>query len=811
MKGKTALSGSFINNEMICKNFLQNCKNAVFVVNKNNQVVFASPSCKKIFGYSPKEFMTMQHLTEQKILHPDYRDKFKTFWSYFAKTGTFSTKTSEWEWIKKNGDVIYTENIFVNLSGDGKSAGFLTIAEDITRRKKVELINEQTSSLLHSISRINQLIVKEKDEAVLLQKACEILCDTRGYGFAWIGKVNEKEKTIIPVAKAGPKSLQAKLKKFVWTKKMESYCHVVKAIKSKKIVNVDTLIPPFPKGIKLCEWHKGVIKYGDISCVFMPIIIQKKSRAILFVSSAQPKIFNTQEIKLLKELANDMAFAIASIKTEKIAKEKDVLYKSLVDLSPDTIAVHSGGKMLMVNAAGAKLLKIKNKNDVIGKPVMDFVHPDSRPMVIKRIKKMISLHKSAPPFEEKFLRTDGTVVDVEVSAVPIVYEEQPAIQVVAHDITTRKRAELAVAREAAITQNFIELNPYAIAVGRTDGSIYKVNKAFIRLFGSLPPPTYNIYKDPLLSKAGYKKLFKRALSGEIVEFPKIWYNAHRMNPKLPDKEICIRTIMFPIKGLEGKVEYLVGMHENITQAAEIDKAKTEFVSLASHQLKTPLASIKWFSELLLEKGRDVLTPEQIGMTQEISAANHRMIGLVNALLNVSRIEMGTFSIEPKRFDVVKLVDKCISMFKSKIRKRDLILKKKIDLRSKLINADPEILFIILQNLLSNAIQYTPSGGKITVDISRKNNDLILTVRDTGIGIPLNAQDKIYTKLYRADNAQTVAPYGNGLGFYIIKSILDYLDGRIWFTSKVNKGTTFNVLFPIKNVKRKKGTKTLVAE
>ncbi|MBI2475369.1 PAS domain S-box protein [Candidatus Uhrbacteria bacterium] len=809
MRKKNTNGFAHIGSNTICKNFLQHSKDAVFIVNKKNKVEYASPSCKKIFGYSAKEFINVPCLTEKKILHPSCKIRFEKFWKEYAKNKTFPVKTSEWRWVKKDGKEIYTKNSFVNLSEHGKSVGFLTIAQDITKEKDNVKLTEQLSSLLDSIRKIDQLIVKEKNEDILLQKACEILRETRGYNFVWIGIVNEYERTITPVASSGPKILRSKLKKFIWTKQMESYCHIVQVIKNRKTISLNKLTSPFLDINKLCSWHKGIIQYGDISTIFVPLIRAKLVSAIIVLSSPEPKIFNLHEIKLIKELANNIAFALQSIKIEKTAKENETLYTALVELSPDIVAVHSQGKIVLVNKAAVKSFGAKNKKELIGKPVINFVHPESRADVIKRIKKMTTKHRQAPPIEERFLRLNGTPFDVETSAVPIKYKGKPAIQVVAHDIGARKKSAIALAQESSLAQNIIDLNPYAVALGRSDGYIFRINKAFVQLFGSTPPPDYNIFKDPMLLKSDYKKLFKKMFEGEIVEFPKIWYNAHRLNPRLPDKEICIRSVFFPIKGVNKKVEYVVGMHENITQAAQIDKAKSEFVSLASHQLKTPLTGIKWFTELLMDHTEQQLTKRQSELAKEISIANQRMITLVNALLNVSRIEMGTMKIEPKKINAEELANECVRLLMPRVKKNNQYLTKNFHLTQKFVINDRNLLAMIIQNILANAIQYTKSNGQIKFSLENKQDNLLLTISDTGIGIPLSAQEKIFTKLYRADNAKIFSPNGNGLGLYIVKSVLDYMNGKIWFTSTVGKGTTFYVSIPMKGITRKKGTKNLI--
>jgi two-component system sensor histidine kinase VicK len=115
---------------------------------------------------------------------------------------------------------------------------------------------------------------------------------------------------------------------------------------------------------------------------------------------------------------------------------------------------------------------------------------------------------------------------------------------------------------------------------------------------------------------------------------------------------------------------------------------------------------------------------------------------------------------------------------------------------------------MIQNVLTNAVRYTPTDGVVRFQVTRRPEDILFTISDTGIGIPAGARDKIFTKLYRADNARSAQPNGNGLGLYMVKSILEHAGGRIWFESEEGKGSTFYVTIPLTGMKKKEGTKTL---
>ncbi|MBN2016223.1 PAS domain-containing protein [Candidatus Dojkabacteria bacterium] len=262
--------------------------------------------------------------------------------------------------------------------------------------------------------------------------------------------------------------------------------------------------------------------------------------------------------------------------------------------------------------------------------------------------------------------------------------------------------------------------------------------------------------------------------------------------------------------LDNNVIGEVQTFRDVTREKEIDKAKTEFVSLASHQLRTPLSTISWYVEVLLKGRKGELNKAQKEYLEEVYVGNQRMVDLVGALLNVSRIELGTFSIDTKPTDITKISDSVIQELVPKIQEKKLKVERIYAKSLPDIQADQNLLQIVLQNLISNSVKYTPAGGKVTIEIKLKDKDIIIKVADTGCGIPENQYDMIFTKLFRADNVKKTETTGTGLGLYIVKSILDKSGGKIWFTSKETKGTSFYVSIPKSGMKAKSGTRQLLS-
>lgn len=230
----------------------------------------------------------------------------------------------------------------------------------------------------------------------------------------------------------------------------------------------------------------------------------------------------------------------------------------------------------------------------------------------------------------------------------------------------------------------------------------------------------------------------------------------------------------------------------------LDKAKDEFISMASHQLRTPLTAIKGYLSMLLEGDAGEIRVSQYDFINEAYSAAGRMVGLINDLLNVSRMETGRFFLEPKEVDIERMVNEEVKQLQNHAREKGLYLK--IEAKGKVphIWADETKIRQVVMNFIDNAIYYTNTGG-VTVKMKKDKDDFVFEVHDTGIGVPKEQMEHLFEKFFRADNARQTRPDGTGLGIYLAKRVVEDHGGRVVFRSEVGKGSVFGFYFPLKKV------------
>lgn len=481
---------------------------------------------------------------------------------------------------------------------------------------------------------------------------------------------------------------------------------------------------------------------------------------------------------------------IKDITEKKLADQKILHLASFPNLNPSCILEldFSGAVTFHNNSIDAALKKLKEEGNY------SLFMPEDMDKILA----------SAETHDEEPLYREVKVKDEIFGESVHVVQALRVVRIYANNITKRKEAEAKLEQHSKELEKAMEdLKKFQLAVSGAsdhivitdiDGHILYANKAVEKITGHSHKDI--IGKRPSLwgnqmSKDFYDKLW------QTIKEEKMPYSGEIVNIRKNGEKYVAQIEVAPLFDDEKNLYGFIGIERDITRLKEIDRAKTEFVSLASHQLRTPLSSISLSAELLLRGGEANMDDRQRHFVEEIRESAGHMTELVNALLNISRIELGTFVVKEEPMQVLDDVDKTIRELEFQIAAKRIRIAKQYDKDIPQILFDRGIFRMIFENLLTNAIKYTDEEGKVTVEVEQAGDDVILLkVKDTGCGIPKSQQDKIFTKLFRAENAKEMTTDGAGLGLYIAKSVAQKAGADLWFESEEGVGTTFFFSIPI---------------
>lgn len=554
---------------------------------------------------------------------------------------------------------------------------------------------------------------------------------------------------------------------------------------------------------------------GKIKQVFSEVLTKGNKRIPVAINAALVHIQNRPYLQgIFRNIAEQKII-------EDRLKESEEKYRNLISNLPKTeyVWVYRNGRLLWVNNNTPSFLGYSRKK-IIGTPLVKYIEKKYQKIVLENIRKR-EAGKKVDDYAIKIKNKKGRTRDVLVKGSVINYEGRPAALLILSDIAdlVKKDKELEAVnsklersqkailnvlkdierqRDISYKQN-IELAKFKLAVDNASDDIVITDPKGIVLYANPAFEINNGYslseiigKTPAIwggqmSREFYKDFWKMILKekdpfkGEVTN--------KRKNGELYAAELKVS----PILNDKSEVEFFVGISRDITKLKELDRAKSEFVSVASHQLKTPLTGMKWVLESILKNRENNLTEKQQADLWDVYGNNERMIALINDLLNISRIDSGKYAVlNLKKVDMARLIERAIKnlAFFAADRKVKIVFNNRLFENNSLIIDEEKISQVVL-NLISNSIKYSRSeGGMIEITAGIKNREFIFSIKDNGAGIPARNQRHIFEKFFRADNAAVFQAGGSGLGLYIAKYFVENHKGRIWFRSKEGVGTTF---------------------
>lgn len=491
--------------------------------------------------------------------------------------------------------------------------------------------------------------------------------------------------------------------------------------------------------------------------------------------------------------------------TEEELFEKEERYRRLVELSPDTIFIQNEGIVTFINLAGVRLLRASSPDQIIGKKVVDFIHPDYRDIVKERIHKLRDDKEIVPVIEEKYLRFDGTYVDVEVTATPFAYKGKTGAQVIVRDITERKKAENLLRESEEKYRSIFEESEDVIYISTPEGKFLDINPAGVRLFGySSKEEVLNldIDRDIYFSQSDRLK-FKKMVEekGYAKDFETV--------VKVKGGDVAIALITAKAhKDEKGKTLFYRGIVRDITDKKRMEaqlfyaqkmEAIGQLAGGVAHDFNNIITAVVGYATLIKMKIKK--DDELNTFVDPILSSSERAKKLTQSLLAFGRkqpINLNPVDLNSIIRDIEKLLLKLI--------REDIIFKFELTEKDTAIFSDHVQIEQILMNLATNASDAMPDGGEIILetDVVWLDKEFIsahacgapgmyvlMSFTDTGTGMDEATKSKIFEPFFTTKDIGK----GTGLGLAMVYGIVKQHNGYINVYSEPGKGTIFRIYIP----------------
>lgn len=499
-----------------------------------------------------------------------------------------------------------------------------------------------------------------------------------------------------------------------------------------------------------------------------------------------------------KNSENSAPKANISLEASKVPQNKESLLELIADNTPAFIAyVDVKERYLFTNKVFQQWVGyskeetyLKSVREIRGERAYKIVRPalrkalDGKPMMYDHI------------FEKK----DGSIIYVNAKYVPHVSEagKVEGVFILLEDITDRKIAEERMKESEERLKRLISANVIGVVISGMKGEIYEANDVYLDMVGytrkDLQEGRINWSK---ITPPEYRKLHNRVHKEILSKGYSTPYEKEYIRKDGGRINVLIGDVL-----LDKHSRRLLAYVLNISKQKELERRKDEFIALASHELKTPLTSLKMYGELVMRFSKDTLNEKSARLLISMDKQIDKLAELVDDLLDVSRIQSGKLLYKKENFAIDKLLKETIENLQRVSKRHTLVLHGRT---GQVVRADRERIRQVITNLITNAVKYSPKADRINIALHKKHDEVMISVQDFGIGIPQNQKNKIFDRFFQVDRPMSQTYPGLGLGLFITKEILDRHKGRIWVESKKKEGTTFYFTLPAG--KRSKADKT----
>jgi len=799
------------------REMLENMQLIAVLLDQEGRVTFCNEFLLQVTGYTSDEVLGCDWFTQ---FVPDVRADVNEAFLQNLQHGEIAahfekpirTKSGKQRFIRFSNTIL--------RDPQGNPIGATSIGEDITEGRRAEARLHRLNRTYALLSDINQTIVRVREPQALFDVACRIAVDKGGFLMAWIGLLDPQTKQVKPVAHAG--KTDGYLEKLNIT--LDDNEHGRGPIATALRAGEHVVVNDIEEDPRMIPWRADALQLGYRTLAAFPLIVAGEVRGTLNLYSPEPDVFDDDELKLLDEMAADIAFALEFTEEDELRQRAELLlreseerFQTLARISPVGIfRTDPNGATTYVNPKWCDISGL-SFDRALGDGWLDAVHPDDKEDLSKGWQESTQLNRAS--FSDyRFVHPDGAIAWVMGQAVPEMNSENQMVGYIGTitDITKRKRAEAALqASERQLSQMYASISDVLFYLAVEPGDRFRfisVNLAFLnatgltedRIVGKL---VQEVIPEPALALAlgNYKEAIrtKKAVGWEEVSVNPAGkkYGEASVAPILDANGNCTRLIGAvhditdrkraeeEIRKLNAQLEQRV--KERTARLTAANKDLESFSYSVSHDLRAPLRAINGFASIISRRHRAELGEEGQHYVDNIVQASEQMGHLIDDLLTYSRLGR-----EGVRHAPVPLASLMIEIRKN-MQSRLEEIHGAIEIAEGLpsIISDQTLLNQIFTNLLENAITFhkpdLPPMVAITWQI--EDDQVIVQVSDNGIGIPAEYQDKIFIMFQRLHSEDEYP--GTGIGLANVKKSVELLGGSVWLESKVGEGSTFFVRLP----------------
>jgi PAS domain S-box-containing protein len=729
--------------------------NQAYLLIRHGRFEFLNRTCVEMFGYSHVEWSSLPSLFE-KVIHPDDQEMIRKY--YENRTGPATSRHRYvCRIICKDGSLKWLDIQSSSILWKDEPA-FLAVATDITQHIELQKsLEEKTHSLakrvkeLNCLNRISELIhIQGLSQPQILQNIVDL----------------------IPTAWRYPEVTCARIS--VGGEEFKTSSHRNCVFKQSEEIIVDGS-------------RAGFVEVGYLE--------QRPE--------SDEGVFLKEERNLIKAIAEHIGQIILRKRVEEELRQNEKRFRSFIESAPDAIFVQTKGCFTYVNKATQELFGVDSPDSLLGTPVGEHFHPSDQEAVKQRIHQLNVAKNPVPGREEKCIRQDGSIVSVEVSAVPIRYENEDGALVFARDLTERLKTE----QEKARLFTAIEQAAASVVITSADGTIEYVNPAFEKITGYTMSEVFG--KNPKLLQSGkhdkafYDNLWATVSGGDV-------WNGRIVNRRKDGSLVYEEGAISPVRDSHGKIVNYVQVTQDVTKEVELQNQLVQAQKLEAigtlaggiaHDFNNVIFAITGFTELaMLDMPPDSRARSNLERVMEAARRSGDMVKQILAFSRHGETEITTLDLSPLLKEALKFLRGAIPS--------TIEINQKIEPDLGKILGDPTQIHQVLMNLCVNASHAIKDGkGIISVELAEveldadftgKNPPLVpgkhlrLTVADTGSGIPLEIVEKIFDPYFTTKEAGK----GTGLGLSVVHGIVQKHNGAITLNSEPGTGSTFDVFLPV---------------